>query len=178
MHRLSLALLLLAACAPALPAPATDRIVATDQRGQVYRSTSSDVAAEIAVAAPIDRVVAALQAIYAELGVPAVNQPGPVGRLGNARFQARGKLAGHPMSDYFDCGSSITGPRTNGARLTISMISSYVAEANATRVRTLITAEGRDMADGTSNDPFRCTSTGRLEERVTQMLRERVGGGG
>ena len=172
------ALLLIAtlACSRPLPGPAAvppDRIVAVDIDGNNIRSNNSTapVAAEVPV--PPASAYHALVAAYEELGLGPESADEASHRVARANLVFRGTLGGQRGSAYFDCGQTLTGPRADEGRLTISVASQATAAEGGATLATTATASVRPR-DGTSTGAVSCSSTGRLESLIHRTVRRRL----
>ena len=88
------------------------------------------------------------------------------GIMGNTGFNHSGALAGQRMSYWLGCGTGMMGPNADRWRVTMSILTSVEpASQDTSRVRTVIIATARNMAEG-SADPANCNSTGKLEETI------------
>ena len=132
-------------------------------------STSSHVAA-----AGIDEVWAVLQVVYDEVGIPleVVNRPGRY--MGNPDFAPR-RIGGQRLSRFLDCGYGVTAtPRADDYRVNMGVITRIsTAEGGGTSVVTelVANAEARDV----SAAPVQCSSKGRLETTIIEMITEKLG---
>ena len=175
---LTLPSVILLACAPpnALPTPAPDRVLAVDSDGTVIRRSTGDEKARAEFKAPLDRVWPALVMSYAELGIdPSVADRGS-GRYGNGSFVPPRRLAGRPISVYFECGSGLTGPYIDAGRLTANVVT-YVqpGQDGSTNTMTYATATLRRY-EGAATDPIACASTGMLEEALRKGVEKHLAG--
>ena len=126
------------------------------------------------VAAPPEEVWAALPGVFRELDIPIGTLDAERRVLGNAEFQAARKLAGEALSTWVRCGNDAFGrPLANSHRLTLSLLT-YLSpgESTGTIMETRLEASAADP--GQSTAPVECTSTGKLEERITQGVRNRI----
>lgn len=120
-----------------------------------------------------DAVYDVLQVVYLELGVE-VKTLDPNSRVvGNKRFQKMYRLGGSSLDTYMGCGLSATGPVTNNSRLTMSLISQVVPATAGSELRTVLSGYAEDLS--VSKGSMSCTSTGKLEERIQQSVRDHLG---
>jgi hypothetical protein len=172
------ALLVAAACGPATPpaTPAPERIVAIESDGRVLRQSTADEMAEMAFSAPIDRVWLALQLSYADLDIAPTIADRAKGIYGNGGFLMPRKILGHTIGEYFRCGSGMAGPLIDQGRLNATVLTTITATApSVTSASTRVTAM-LIRNDGTSGDPLRCASTGKLEEALRAGVEQRLTG--
>lgn len=124
------------------------------------------------VSAPAAQTFAAVRAAYAALRIPREWADSANGQLGTLRLRASTSLAGQRLSRYFNCGQGLTGDHADMWRLSIAMVTFVQpADGGVVRVGTGLAAQAQDMA-GASKDPVGCGSTGLLEARVMQLVRE------
>ncbi len=173
----TLALAWLTACASASSVPSgtpTDRILVVEN-GNVLRS-STDENDRAIIPAPVARVWPALVRAYADLGISPTVDDEADGRYGNAGFVLK-TLKGRPATDYFSCGSGLTGALTGSGRVIVNMVSQLgAAPANETAIVTHVSAKFRSN-DGASSTPLDCGSTGMLEKLLLNAVTLRAAGG-
>jgi hypothetical protein len=169
------AILSCAACAPPVtPTPAPERILAVDSDGRVIRRSTSDENARASFAAPMDIVWSALVLSYADLGIDPTVADRSIGRYGNGGFPAPRRLAGRPLSDFFQCGSGLTGPYIDSGRLTANVVTSIHPGPGGTTIATTYATGTLRRNEGTSTDPIICASTGALEEYLRIGIESRL----
>jgi hypothetical protein len=123
----------------------------------------------------IDRVWAALPAVYDSLQIPVTDRDEGEHRIGNQGLRARGRLGGVPLTRYFNCGNSQGGPNAETYQLHISVLTFAKAQGSATTVMaTTLQATARPVT--LSGEAVQCSSTGALENRILAMVRERARG--
>ena len=78
------------------------------------------------------------------------------------------------MHHYVGCGTTITGAGADIYRIEMSLMSylSWTNPGAPVKVQTQLIARGEDM--GTSKGWIACLTTGALEEKVNQMLLQRI----
>jgi len=166
-------------CATSSGAPADvapERVtVVTAGLGAMDVRTTADAAGSYWADAPVDQVWAVLPQIYEELGVPLAVHDSDAKAIGNSSFRVR-RIGGTRLSQYLRCGTGVTAtPNADRYQVTISL-TTRISEANegGTAIRTVVgaTARPRDVGGSVVN----CASTGRLENRISEMVAEAVGG--
>ena len=116
--------------------------------------------------------LAALPAIYAELGIPSAEVLNTEDNLfGRRRMRARHELAGVRMSRYLNCGSTFVGG-PDSYELVLTVMTILRPTGGGSTVRTWVDAQARDVV-GSGTMPIQCSSTGLLEREILQ----RLGGG-
>ena len=157
------------------PSVADERTVMVDD--QMVKLTADTRAVGGPVAAPRAAAFAALEEVYAKLGLePTSRDPGK-GELVVSSTRLMRRLDGTALSKFFDCGNTFSGPAADNHRIRVSMLSSVRAAGDsASEVSTLVRAYAQNM-EGTSRNEFMCGSTGGLEERILGEVRLRVAQG-
>jgi hypothetical protein len=125
-------------------------------------------------AAP-EKVYEATLKAFGDLGIPAGRTDGKAGIIGSERFERMNSLGGSPMSRWFDCGESPTGPNANSLRLEIAVVVWVAPASGGTKIGLATIASGRDVA-GVSRALRPCASTGALEGKVLAQVTKLVGG--
>jgi len=174
---LSAGLLSLAGCAtttaPSSGGALPPAVTARSSRSAEVR-TRVEVAPAEHVEFPMQAVWDALPGVYTALGVPAVGADPATRAVGNGNFVVSRTLAGEPLSRFLTCGTTAVGrPLADEARVQIDMRTVVSAEGEGSSVRTTLRATAR-ANNGTSSDAVPCTSTGRLESRITTMVRQKL----
>jgi len=133
-----------------------------------YRSEGSH-ARTFALNAPVDKVWTALPDVFRLLEVEAgvVNSSDRV--FGNPNLRVRGRLAGTRPSEFLDCGKNPIGvPLAANEPLQMSIMTGLVpASDGVTRVE--VKVQGLATSGATSAQAS-CTTTGRLEDRIQELL--------
>lgn len=157
-------------------APPSERTVAIDDQ-QVYR-TSVMANPKVNIPAAPSRVFDALKAVYEELGVPPGTHDPSTGRIGNTDFWKTRRFAGQPISEFLNCGESLTGTVANNYRIYMSLLSVVRPDGKGgSDVETALRGQAQNM-EGTSSDRITCGSTGKLEERIRKSLLLKLGAPG
>jgi len=132
-------------------------------------------ATAIRIAAPGSNVWLAVKSVYAEMDIPLVIDNPTSHQLGNANFAKSRVLAGHPMNEFVDCGSGMTGPKAATYRIYISLITQVAGNADGTTtVQTTFVPAGQDVSGG-SSDRIPCGSTGRFEQFFLDRIKSTLG---
>jgi hypothetical protein len=160
--------ILLSACSAVKQPPAPpDRIIATTSGEAVLRSRELNQQGPVAVPAPPEKMLAALSAAYADLGIDVKVWDPPRGEVGNKNFTKMYRMGGQPLSDYLGCGVTTTGEAANNYRLTLSLVSQVVPEARGSAVLTTLTGFAEDLAS--SKGTISCSTRGTLEAKLLQI---------
>lgn len=154
------------------PSTITDRVVMTDQHGQVYHSTDVSTAQDITVRTAPANAIAVLTQTYTNLGIPIGTLNSQSGEVGNKHYRITShSVGGKRVSYYLDCGAD---PRNGIARadaydVTMSVVSVVTAVGDSTSLVTT-DVEGDARAIGVSGDPIHCSTTGQLEHAIGLLL--------
>jgi len=127
-------------------------------------------------AAPGKVYEATLQA-FGALDIPVGNTASTAGIIGSERFERIRVLGGTMLSKSFDCGEGPAGPKANIYRLEIA-VAAYISPipgSSGTRLGLAVVAEGRDPT-GPYCTPRFCASTGALETKIVEKVRQLTGG--
>jgi hypothetical protein len=133
------------------------------------------LAADHQVNAPTGKTFSAAASVLKTLGLPVELRDSVGGLIGNTEFTKSRTLVGQQMSTWLNCGSSMTGPNADNDRITIALVIIIdPAPNNTTRMRIGLVGSGSNIA-GNSTEPVACGSTGRLEEKMAQMIKNITG---
>lgn len=183
------AALLLAASPPACkstqtpgPATPTDDVVSARTPVQVYtnagvfrtRVSNESAARTTAVDAPVDRVWAVLPEAYAALKLTVTTRRDAERILGAQNVRLRSEFAGQRLSRYLSCGVGlVSGDAADTYEVILDVVSvAAAADGGGTTLQSSVSAVAKPVQ--TSGDPVQCATTGRLEERLAQLVAERV----
>ena len=124
---------------------------------------------------PTDRVWEALPAVYGSLGIPVGTSVPATRTLGNQSYTVSRTIAGGPVSRVVSCGDGPTGaPIADTHRVTFSILTVLEpAEDATTRVRNTVSARASNPS--VSGAPVTCATTGTLETRIVEKIRELTG---
>lgn len=122
---------------------------------------------------PLPAVAAfdALPDVYKRLGiatVAVVDTTGGVYTVGVRNLRVHGSLGGQQLSTYLDCGSAPMHTPANSYDVNLSATSYVTPSGQGSAVHTLVTATARDPLSNAP--PVECSSTGRFERSVADML--------
>jgi hypothetical protein len=120
-----------------------------------------------------DEAWKALAAVYDEAKIVTSTRD-PLNReIGNLALIQRRQLWKKPLSRFFDCGSSVTGPNADNYKISLALISWIVPNGGGSTVWTAVAAGGRDLS-GSSNHSTTCQSLGQLEGTIHDAMKERL----
>jgi hypothetical protein len=123
------------------------------------------------------RAWAELPHVFGALGLPINAANAGTKELGVVAHTPR-RIEGQRVSTFLDCGTGPTGTMYADSYQVHLWVASRILEgagAGASRVQTIVRANARPR--DTSGEPLACTSRGRLERRVLELLRQRAAGG-
>ena len=117
---------------------------------------------------PADRAWSLVPSAYQLLTIP-ISGIDSAGRRVVGTLQARRTFRDQPLSNFVDCGRSITGLNANAYGVAMRLTTQVEATgAGTSRLRTLVDANGTS----TGGNTVRCTSTGELELQIVNLVRE------
>lgn len=126
------------------------------------------------IGAPSGSVFAALSAVLVELDIPTDIRDSVGGMLGNATLKKTYNFAGFQLSRLQECGMGATGPNANTYRVHMALVGFVDEDGPArTHLRIAFAAGATDLA-GTSKEASSCRSTGALEARIADLVKQRV----
>ncbi len=134
-----------------------------------------ETVAENAVAAvgPPKAVWPSVLAVYEELELKPTSMDTEAFTIGVGGQTIRRQLGGERLSNYFDCGRSLTAPKADSYLVTVTVRTELrPMDESTTAVVSRASATARDL--GTGTDRVACASTGRLEKRIGTAVSHRV----
>lgn len=156
--------------------PVTTRVL-TDAGNLSVQSNADQRISSQWVRAPMARVQQALPAVYESLGIPmSSTQEGEALRFVNDGIVVNRRLGGQRVSEYLNCGSTPIGTNmADASTVQIRMITVVRGSETGTELRTQMVGTAYSRAGGSgSGAGAPCRSTGKLEERIAQMVTERT----
>ena len=109
-----------------------------------------------------------LSAAYDSVGIPVTSSNPGQGVLGNEAFRVRRRLKDVPLTRYIDCGSTQGAPSAESYEIVLVINTQLQPTPEGIRATTSLRPSGRPVA--LSGGFINCTSTGRLEERIGQLI--------
>jgi hypothetical protein len=171
----TVALVALAACSSATQQPPTnERVIAAIDHQPVLRDRPSKHEGPVPVAAAPDKILAALNAAYGDLGIEIKLWDPPHGQVGNRSFTKMFRLAGAPLSQYLACGLTSSGDAADSYRITMSLVSQVEPAAGGSTVVTTLSAYAEDLAS--SKGTISCGTRGILEDKVLELAMKHLTG--
>ncbi|MGH7603804.1 MAG: hypothetical protein ACRENK_07385 [Gemmatimonadaceae bacterium] len=149
-----------------------ERVLATTDAGVVRQYENNSTRTAVVHAAP-DRMLAALKAAYAGLGIETKLWDPSNGQVGNREFVRTRRMAGAAMSQYVSCGTTLTGEAADSYRITISLVSQVSPVADSSRIDTQLVARADDMAS--NKGTITCQTLGTLEGKLYDIALKDLG---
>ena len=128
----------------------------------------------LVVPLPAARAWLLLPGAYEAVGLPIGQLETERRRLGSGTLRLQGRLGRTRLSDYVDCGTITGGMRAADTHAVTLQAVTVVAPAEDTTRSTVLTtvvATGRPTSVS-SGGSINCPTTGRLERRIADLLRE------
>lgn len=124
-------------------------------------------------AAPPDRVWPIAVAAFSAVGLRIDGTDARLHQVETRGQVLRRQLNGISLSVYFDCGNEMSGSIADSWRLRVDarMAVTPAASADSAQVMTLLSVNASPV-EGTSTQLSQCSSRGRLEARIAQVIRE------
>jgi hypothetical protein len=135
------------------------------------RTTRSDPTNEFLVAGTPDGLWKALPVVYAQLEVPVTMRVPAERAIGNRAFRVRRKLGGTLLSRYLECGNRMGVSNADSYEVTVRLETRVLAAAGDS-ARLVTVVEGTARPTDVSGNPVSCTTTGQLEMRILDLVRE------
>lgn len=124
------------------------------------------------LAVPAADAWAALPGVYRELGVPIQGRGRDKMILGNTGFKAYRDLGGERLSAYIRCGMNISGSMADQYEIRMAVLTQLEDLGDRTAVHSHVDASAKPQS--VMGDVVNCTTVGRLEERIVQLLRKHI----
>lgn len=177
LFSLAMVVLLVGSCgspSPGIEPPAPTRSSVRLMDWQTVDFLTEGLQTSAALPATTAEVWAVLPSAYEALGIPVTDSSPGRRTLGNAGFRTR-NLDGRRVSQYVDCGRSNSGALANIYDVTFT-ISTSVAEAPEGGAIVSTTLDAWAKPRMTNGNPVHCSSKTTLEQRLVELVAERVGG--
>ena len=176
VQRVALALVL-GACAGVRPVEeASVRppvIFESKETGTLVGEKPQPVAVTIAV--PPAEVWAAAKKVYADLDIAVTVENPAAHQIGNPNFYKTRTVGRHPMEEFVNCGSGMTGPKAGSYRIFMSLLTVVQGDGKGgTTIQTTFVPVGQDMS-GSATDRIPCGTTGRFEKLFLDRVKAAVG---
>lgn len=121
-------------------------------------------------ASPSD-VWSVLPDVLEALDVPLETFDAMVLAIGNTNFSPR-RIEGRRMSRYLDCGTNLGRANADRYRVSMYLMLKLDPEGDATALAIVMEAYARPM--DVAGNAVHCTSRGRLEDRIEELVQERL----
>jgi hypothetical protein len=160
------------ACAGSAPtpgaAPVEQHVIVPGAGSAAFNVVASSGISSREFAAPLDKVWKVMPMVFDSLSVPiSLLDPGRH-TIGNRGFKVRGKLGKVGLARYIDCGTTQIGPNAESYDVTLTLITTLAATAGGATSMT-INFEASAKPLQFSQEPFRCSTKGNIEQRVNEL---------
>lgn len=156
----------------AAPAPTPMRVETSGGAVVDMSLTRSDPTGRFPIAATPDAVWAVLPGVYAELEIPVTTVVSSARRLGNPTHRVRRRLGGQRMSRFLSCGERLYQAVADTDNITLHLETVVSPAEGGALLTTVVEATARPI--GVSGHPINCTSTGALEQRIVELIQEKL----
>lgn len=137
------------------------------------RLTEGKLAANYTINSEPSKVWAFVPDVYSDLGIVATVLDSRNRVFGNTSL-TNPRLGGEPVSNYVRCSAQGTGPSgVNMVRYQLSIATSVLSKSGVTTVETELMGFARPV-DGSSRTATPCVSTGILEKKIADALKDRI----
>ena len=137
----------------------------------IYRVNNDNVGIAGYVRVAPEEAWKTLLETYNDLKLPITALDASKRKVSSSEARAPRTIGGKPLHDYLDCGSGISGPRADSYDVAYTLVSVVMpATGDSTAIRSSLAGKASTRG-GTSSPPVDCTSTGRLERRLAQLVR-------
>ena len=127
------------------------------------------IAGASTVAGSLDKLWAALPAVYDSVGIPVSTVDAASHLIGNRGLQIRRELGGAPLSRYIDCGYAQGRPSADFYDVNLSVTTQLESQDSGTiRVVTTVDAVGRPVLF--TGEYNHCGTKGALESKISSLL--------
>ena len=171
---LALSLAVLSACASGAPTPgvAAPRQVRIEGAGSVNLNQNTYAHVE-RVEKPVDLVWAALPFAFEAMSIPITAIDSAHHVIRNDGLKARRVLGGTPLGVYLDCGSTQVGENADSYDVNMTLLAEVQPDESG-NAKLSLTLESMARPVSFSRDYTRCTTRGKLEERLTAALKKHI----
>jgi len=158
---------------PSTPAVQTVRVASTSVGTTSMMIISNDGVHTMSVPYTVEKVWAALPAVYDSLGIPRADFDAKERVIGNHGLKVMRRLGGTALSKYLDCGRGQMEANADSYDVFLSVLTrvSPVGDAAAS-IATTLEAQARPVAF--AGDYVHCTSKGELEQRIVDITQRQV----
>lgn len=137
-------------------------------------SRPAELPASVTVSATRDAAWLALTEVFKSFDIPVSYSDPAAGEIGTINAKMMRRLGKQPLSQFLRCGEGLTGANADSYVVYFS-VAGFVKPApdDQVTVATLVTAHAIDLPNG-RNDVMYCTTSGRLEEKISKALQVRL----
>ncbi|HEX8850611.1 MAG TPA: hypothetical protein VF761_13870 [Gemmatimonadaceae bacterium] len=151
----------------------TTRISGGAAPGQTAITTTTvSPTATTDVAAPLDKTWRALRAVYDSLGIPVSQVDESQHVLGNTGIKIRRQIGKTPLVRVVDCGHAQGGPNAETYEVFFAVATQLHPTADGARTLASTSLQASARPVSFAGEYVACTSTGGLESRIAEMLKQ------
>jgi hypothetical protein len=160
------------ACAGSGPspgaAPVDQHVIVPGAGSSPFTIAAVSGLSTVELAYPIDRVWKVMPAVFDSVAVPVSLLDPQTHTMGNRGFKLRGKLGKVGLGRYIDCGTTQIGPNAESYDITLTLTTALSTTSGGATAMTIdLEASAKPLAF--SQEPFRCSTKGALEQRVKEL---------
>ena len=145
------------------------------QAGTTLTTVSAADPGTARLLAPVERVWAVMPAVYDSAGIPVARLEQARHLIGNEGFKLRRRLGNVPLTRYLDCGRAQGGPSAETYEVNLAVLTELLSDGEGrTTAATVVRASARPVSFAGEFSP--CKSTGALETRIGELIREMLAG--
>ena len=160
------------ACAGTSPtpgsAPAEQHIIVPGAGSAVFNVVPTSGLTSQEFAYPVDKVWKVMPAVFDSIAMPISVFDVQAHTIGNRGLKVRGKLGRVGLARYIDCGTTQIGPNAESYDITLTLTTSLASTQGGATAMT-INLEASAKPPAFSQEPFRCSTKGNLEQRVKDL---------
>ena len=113
-----------------------------------------------------------LSDVFDQLEIDVSHVDAAAGTMGTENFRPR-RIEGVRLSRWLDCGMGTVQANADAHQVTLTVFVQLLSAQHGTTVRTTVDAYSRDRSQ--SGGSVHCVSHGRLEQRIPELVMERLG---
>ena len=160
------------ACAGSTPtpgvAPVDQHVIVPGAGSSPFTIAAVSGLSTVELAYPLDKVWKVLPMVFDSVAVPITLLDPQTHTIGNRGFKVRGRLGKVGLARYIECGTTQIGPNAESYDVTLTLTSTLSATPGGATAMTInLEASAKPLAF--SQEPFRCSTKGSLEQRVKDL---------
>ena len=169
-----------AACTATRPDPGhttapTTTVVSAGVGSMTIGTVATSMASSRTLGLPADSVWGVLPGVFASLGMTITTLRPAEHVIGAEGMRVRRRLADAPLPQFLSCGGAPGMPNAERYDVRLSVVTRLERPEPSSRLTSVVTlVEATAREPGVSTGSVRCGSTGRLEDRIFALVRERL----